>query len=135
MLAAETQERPSLEISAEAIRDQLENVLRDPAFRPSKRSVEFLRYVVSKTLDGAADQIKERTIGIEVFGRDPSYDTTIDHVVRTAAIELRKRLSIYYGEERHRSELRISLVPGSYIPHFALPERGEGGVADRKSVA
>ena len=125
MLTAEAQESSSSRITPEAIREQLELLVRDQAFRSSKRSVEFLRYVVSKTLEGQADQIKERTIGVEVFGRDPSYDTNLDHVVRTAAIELRKRLSIYYGQDWHRSELRISLVPGSYIPRFSLPELGE----------
>jgi hypothetical protein len=108
----------------EAILEQLELLVQDQVFRSSKRSVQFLRYVVEQTLSGAADQIKERTIGVQVFGRDPSYDTNVDHIVRTAAIELRKRLSIYYGEEKHRSELRMVMVPGSYIPRFIHPQNG-----------
>jgi hypothetical protein len=95
--------------------------LQDPSFRSSKRSVQFLQYVVEKTLNGQAEQIKERTIGVDVFGRRPSYDTNEDHVVRTAAVELRKRLTIYYSNENHRTELRMSLVPGSYIPQFTPP--------------
>lgn len=118
MLRTEVGHGPEIELGAQEIRTQLEQVIQDPVFRSSKRSIEFLRYVVEQTLKGASDQIKERTIGVEVFGRAPSYDTNMDHVVRTAAIELRKRLSIYYGQERHRHELRMSLVPGSYIPHF-----------------
>jgi hypothetical protein len=120
MFKTEVAEDASTELSAEAIREQLELLVQDHAFRSSKRSVQFLTYVVEQTLRGSADQIKERTIGVEVFGREPSYDTNLDHVVRTAAIELRKRLAIYYGDERHRSELRMSLVPGSYIPRFTL---------------
>src|SRR6266702_6056695 len=120
MLAVEAQEPTLSEIGPAAILEQLELLVQDPVFRSSKRSVQFLRYVVLQTLEGFADQIKERTIGVEVFGRDPSYDTNVDHIVRTAANELRKRLAIYYGEERHRSELRMSLVPGSYIPRFTL---------------
>jgi hypothetical protein len=42
--------------------------------------------------------------------------------VRTAATELRKRLIAYYADDRHRAELQIGLVPGSYIPRFALPD-------------
>ena len=76
---------------------------------------------MEQTLSGSASLIKERTIGVEVFGRKPTYDTNVDHVVRTAATELRKRLAIYYGDEKHRSELRMGLVPGSYIPKFSLP--------------
>lgn len=110
-----------LETTPTAVRDQLNLIVQDPAFRSSKRSVQFLNYVVEKTLDGQADHIKERTIGVEVFGRKPSYDTNEDHVVRTAAGELRKRLAIYYSDEKHRSELRMSLIPGSYVPQFAYP--------------
>jgi hypothetical protein len=111
-------EHSKAEISIEAVREQLESILSDPGFRSSKRSIQFLKFVVEKTINGEADQIKERTIGVEVFGRDPSYDTNEDHVVRTAAGELRKRLTIYYADERHRSELRMNLVPGSYVPVF-----------------
>ena len=121
MSRTEVADGPGAKLSAEAIREQLESIVRDPAFRSSKRSIQFLRYVVEQTLADAPEQIKERTIGVEVFGREPQYDTNEDHVVRTAAGELRKRLAIYYGEEKHRSELRISLVPGSYIPQFSLP--------------
>ena len=121
MSRTEVADGPGAKLSAEAIREQLELIVRDPAFRSSKRSIQFLRYVVEQTLADAPEQIKERTIGVEVFGREPQYDTNEDHVVRTAAGELRKRLAIYYGEEKHRSELRISLVPGSYIPQFSLP--------------
>ena len=121
MFSTELPNGVETELTPEAIRDQLESLVQDHVFRSSKRSVQFLRYVVEQTLNGAEDQIKERTIGVEVFGRDPSYDTNLDHIVRTAAIELRKRLSIYYGEEKHRSELRMTMVPGSYIPRFAWP--------------
>lgn len=121
MSRTEVAARPGAKLSAEAIREQLESIVQDPAFRSSKRSIQFLRYVVEQTLADAPEQIKERTIGVEVFGREPQYDTNEDHVVRTAAGELRKRLAIYYGDEKHRSELRISLVPGSYIPQFQLP--------------
>ena len=112
------------ELTAEMIRAQLDLLVRDDSFRSSKRSVAFLKYVVEQTLNGSADQIKERTIGIEVFGRDPSYDTNLDHIVRTAATELRKRLASYYVDEKHRHELRMDLVPGSYIPRFSLPGQG-----------
>src|SRR6202044_1269994 len=121
MVETEVKDGPNVEITAGRVREQLDMLVRDHAFRSSKRSVAFLRYVVEQTLNGSAGQIKERTIGVEVFGRDPSYDTNLDHVVRTAAIELRKRLAMYYGDEKHRSELRVSLVPGSYVPHFTNP--------------
>jgi len=121
MIEAEIEYGTAPELTADMVRAQLELLVRDEVFRSSKRSVAFLKYVVEQTLDGSADQIKERTIGVEVFGRDPSYDTNLDHIVRTAATELRKRLATYYVDEEHRSELRMELVPGSYIPKFVLP--------------
>jgi hypothetical protein len=121
------------DMTPEMILVQLQLLTRDEIFRASKRSIAFLRFVVEETLKGSEDQIKERTIGMEVFGRSSSYDTNLDHVVRTAATELRKRLAIYYGDEKHRSELRIGLLPGSYIPRFmhahqATQEDTEDGV-------
>jgi hypothetical protein len=118
------------DLTPEMILAQLELLTTDEIFRSSRRSIAFLRYVVEETLKGSADQIKERTIGIEVFERSSSYDTNLDHIVRTAATELRKRLAIYYGDEKHRTELRIGLVPGSYIPKFTYPNHAavEGGV-------
>ena len=56
-------------ISHEAVREELSRVLACHEFRSSKRSQDFLRYVVEHTLAGHADMLKERTIGIEVFGR------------------------------------------------------------------
>jgi hypothetical protein len=120
MIEACVEDGSTVEISTGRVREQLDLLINDSAFRSSKRSVAFLRYVVNQTLNGSADQLKERTIGVEVFEREPSYDTNLDHVVRTAATELRKRLAIYYGEEKHRSELRIALLPGSYVPRFTL---------------
>src|ERR1700677_3941693 len=133
MIAVE--ENVALEITPDMIRVQLDLLVRDEVFCSSKRSVKFLTYVVEQTLTGSADQIKERTIGVEVFGRKPSYDTNLDHIVRTAATELRKRLAIYYGDEKHRFELRMGLIPGSYIPRFTLPAHAANGVIEPAVIA
>jgi hypothetical protein len=123
------------DLTPEMILAQLELLTRDEIFRSSRRSIAFLRYVVEETLKGCADQIKERTIGIEVFDRSSSYDTNLDHIVRTAATELRKRLAIYYGDEKHRSELRIGLVPGSYIPKFTHANHAAQAAAEGGALA
>jgi len=109
-----------------AVRKQLKSVIADDLLRTSKRSVAFLRYIVEETLDGRSADLKERTIGVNVFGKALTYDTNLDHVVRTAASELRRRLTLYYSQEGHRDELRILLVPGSYVPQFRVPEHGTG---------
>ena len=99
------------------ILEHLESVLASSVFRNSKRYASVLRYVVLQTLEGRADQLKERTIGIEVFGRMPDYDTSADHVVRSAVAEIRKRLAQYY-QGTESSAVRIELQTGSYVPVF-----------------
>lgn len=100
--------------------EQLERILAHPAFKNSKRCPSLLRYVVEQTLQGNQGHFKERILGIEVFGRDPNYDTTQDPVVRTTAGEIRKRIAQYYHEPGHEAEIRIDLPPGSYLPEFHL---------------
>ena len=69
-------------------------------------------------VEGRHDTLKERNIGVGVFGRDAAYDTAQDAVVRNAAVEVRKRLAQYYLEPEHHSELRIELPLGTYVPVF-----------------
>jgi hypothetical protein len=103
------------------ILDQLERMLATPHFSHSKRYPALLRYVVEQALAGHSDQIKERTLGVEVFGRAFDYDTNQDPVVRTTAGEIRKRIAQYYHEPGHQNEIRIELAPGSYVPEFNQP--------------
>src|SRR6185437_14843681 len=102
----------------EKILEHLECILSHTLFRNSKRYAAVLRYIVEGTLKGNKSQLKERTIGIEVFSRTPDYDTANDHVVRSAMSEVRRRLAQYYREAASESEVRIDLQPGSYVPHF-----------------
>jgi len=97
---------------------ELQEVLASSHFCNSKRYPALLQYIVEKTLAGEADLLKERTLGVEVFDRSPSYDTNADTVVRYTAGEVRKRLSLYYSELGRRSRMRISLPAGSYVPEF-----------------
>jgi hypothetical protein len=110
------------ELESGAIREQLERLLFHQTFRNSKRYPALLRYVVEHTLEGNVEQLKERTLGIEVFGRELDYDTNIDHIVRSNAGEIRKRIAQYYHEPGHESEIRIDLPSGSYVPEFHWPE-------------
>jgi hypothetical protein len=97
---------------------ELQEILASPHFCNSKRYPALLQYIVEKTLAGESESLKERTLGIEVFDRPPSYDTNADTVVRYTAGEVRKRLSLYYHELGHRPLIQISLPAGSYIPEF-----------------
>jgi hypothetical protein len=107
-------------VTEEQVREELNRVLACHEFRTSKRSQDFLRYVVENTLQGHADMLKERTIGIEVFGRPTSYDPSDDATVRVKAGEVRKRLGLYYSDQGSRDPVRIELPSGTYIPEFHL---------------
>ena len=110
------------EAEKSAIREQLDRLLANPHFSHSKRFPSFLRFVVEQTLAGEAENIKERTLGIEIFGRDADYDTASDPIVRVTAAEIRKRVAQYYQDAAKSEELRISLPSGSYIPKFYWPK-------------
>ncbi len=104
-----------------AVRSQLEQLLRDPTFRGSHRYSNLLRFVVDRTLEGKFQDLKERILGIEVFGRAPDYDTSIDPTVRVAANEVRKRLTAYYAKPGQEHEIRIDIPIRSYVAEFTFP--------------
>ena len=105
-----------------AVREQLDRLVAHPLFSNSKRYPVLLAYTVEQTLKGNAVELKERSIGIEVFGRSPSYDANADPVVRITAGEVRKRLMQYYYDDSHDGELVIELPSGSYVPLFHSPD-------------
>ncbi len=101
------------------VQRELKSILSSEQFRTSQRSCAFLRYVVQKALNGNFDSLKERIVGVELFGRDTSFDTDHDSVVRVAANDVRKRLREYY-RERPPSGVRISIPSGVYIPEIEI---------------
>ncbi len=76
-----------------AASEQLERLLANPYFSHSRRFPSFLRFIVCQTLSGRTDLLKERTVGVEVFGKDANYDTANDPIVRVTAAEIRKRIA------------------------------------------
>ena len=119
----------------DAVLRELERILASPQFSSSKRYPALLQYVVKNTLNGKSDLLKERTLGVEVFDRPPTYDTNADTVVRYTAGEVRKRLLLYYHEQGRSSHIRISLPAGSYVPEFLHePEDEQETSADSASA-
>ena len=109
-------------LSPQEVLEQLDLITGSPLFSKSKRYPNFLRYIVERTLSGEVDQLKERTLGVEVFHRPSDYDTNSDPVVRITAGEIRKRLAQYYSEPGHEQQLRVDLPLGSYAPLFSRSE-------------
>lgn len=121
--------------SNDVVRDELERLLSSPLFNLSRRFPNFLRFVVERTLAGDIETIKERTLGIEIFGRNADYDTSTDPIVRVTAAEIRKRVAQYYQDPAHSTELRITLPSGGYVPQFHWPSsESADGIAGHSTV-
>jgi hypothetical protein len=108
------------------LQEHLKEIIEGTAFRGSHRSGQFLKYVVEQAIAGHFDSLKERVIGVELFGRSPSYATGDDAIVRVTASDVRKRLLQHYGRYGTRSRFRISLPLGSYVPEISR-EPGSSG--------
>lgn len=93
----------------------LNRVLDSQHFHGSRKCSRFLRHIVEAAADGRFDSLKERSIGVDVFDREPHYDTNQDPIVRGTAGEVRKRLAQYYLEAPN-DDIRFSLPSGSYLP-------------------
>ena len=107
-----------------AVSAEIALILAHPIFKTSNRCTALLRYVVDHALSCQEEEIKERTLGVEVFGRSSSYDLSTDPIVRRVASEIRKRLAQYYLEDNSQHCVKIFLERGSYLPVFKFPLDG-----------
>lgn len=127
--------RGAREISGALVQQNLTQIFQSAPFRSSKQSQHLLQYIVDQTLAGHGELLKERLIGVNVFGRRPDYDTNEDPVVRARAGEVRKRLAQFYLGDGIKSGLRIEISPGSYHAIFTeLPQNPAAPSPESKSA-
>jgi len=113
-----------------SLQHHLKEVIEGDVFKGSHRSGQFLQYIVDQAVAGHFDSLKERVIGMELFGRSASYDTGDDAIVRVTASDVRKRLLQHYGRYGATSGFRISLPSGSYIPEIMRDPIGESSPSE-----
>jgi hypothetical protein len=101
---------------ANELRHHVDRIVTSRAFSRSRRSCEFLQHLLNKTLAGQHDELKERMIGMQLFGRDPAYDTGEDAIVRVTATDVRRRLKRFYDDVE--TDIRLDLPPGAYVIEF-----------------
>ncbi len=106
------------EFTEQAIRAQLDRLVRSDALKRSRRLQQFLRYVTEVTLAGEASTINEYLLGVEVFERGPDYNAADDSIVRRQAHALRHKLAEYYASEGKHDPIRIEIPLGHYVPAF-----------------
>jgi hypothetical protein len=112
-------------VDFEAAREELQAVLQAKAFRQAPTLAGLLSWLCEKRFAGEASQIKEYSIGVDVFRRGPGFDQESDSIVRVEINRLRKRLADYYAQEGVSHRLRISIPVGQYVPQFRAAGTGQ----------
>ena len=112
------QPTPSSAPAEREVREQVERIVSSATFRPADRLKHFISFVAGQVLQGKGDTLKEYAVGVQVFGRDSSFDPRTDPVVRVQARRLRARLERYYKEEGQNDAILVDLPKGGYAPVF-----------------
>jgi len=105
-------------VSLESERSELQTVLESQLFSRAPTLAHLLSYLCEKAFAGESGQIKEYSIAVDVFGRNPSFDQDTDSIVRVQANRLRKRLAEYYSGEGAAHRIHITIPIGQYVPAF-----------------
>lgn len=104
--------------SAEGYWALLERIGASPGLRRAPRLREFLDYVARRSFRDGCIQIHEQEIGVAVFGRPETYDTSVDNIVRANATELRKRIEACFESDGRLEPLLMDISRGSCVPVF-----------------
>ena len=118
-------------VAERAVRQQLDRLLSSPTFQQVDRLKRFLQFIVLETLEHRGDELKEYVVGVQVFGKESSFDPRTDPLVRVQARRLRARLERYYQGEGRQDDVIIELPKGGYTPSF---RRRGGRSSARMSV-
>ncbi len=121
-------------LDLDARRTELKAVLQSKYFTRAPALARLLSYLCERLFAGEANQIKEYSIGVEVFHRGPSFDQNSDSIVRVEANRLRKRLAEYYAGEGASHRLHITIPVGQYVPEFGPGSSRQGERASTAEV-
>lgn len=94
------------------VRQHLQRVLASEPMEKSEASQKLLRYLAERSLRDETP--KETEIAIDVFGRDASFNSAEESLVRVAVRALRRRLHDYYAGPGQRDELHFDIPKGGY---------------------
>src|ERR1700733_9090024 len=90
-------------------REELDRILCSRTFRDRETLQRLLEYLVQRTLNGHAADLKEYVVGIDVLGKPIGYDPQADASVRVQIGKLRRKLDEYYGDEGAEDAMLLRL--------------------------
>jgi hypothetical protein len=99
-------------------RAAVDKILQSQVFRNTESLRRLLRFLAEKAITGEADQLKEYSVGIDAFGKPPSYDPRQDSAVRIQVGRLRQKLSEYYLNEGKEDPIIVELPKGGFRLQF-----------------
>ncbi|WP_286971979.1 tetratricopeptide repeat protein [Flavobacterium sp. UBA4854] len=105
-------------IPPDTIYNELENVLKFNSFKNSILLSNFLRYIVTETIDQRQQFIKEYSIAVNALSRPSHFNPHDDAMVRIHAGRLRKLLNEYYSSDGKDNSVIIHVPKGGYVPEF-----------------
>jgi hypothetical protein len=119
----------------EANQTQVQRIIQSKAFRTSEVHRNLLQYLAEKSLSGAADSLKEYTVGLDVFAKPASYDPRQESVVRMHVARLRQKLAEYYRTEGVHDTVIVELPKGGFRVIFEQREIPPEPAADPAALA
>src|SRR5579863_9825395 len=101
-----------------ATQTQVQRILQSKAFRTSEVQRNLLAYLADKSLAGTSDNLKEYSVGLDVFGKPASYDPRQESTVRMHVGRLRQKLAEYYRTEGVDDPVIVDLPKGGFRVTF-----------------
>jgi hypothetical protein len=103
----------------DANHQQIQRMVSSKTFKTSEVHRNLLTYLAEKSLSGEAQNLKEYTVGLDVFGKPSSYDPRQESVVRMHVGRLRQKLTEYYRTEGTDDTVVVDLPKGGFALTFA----------------
>src|SRR5438093_7980778 len=105
-------------MSTELETSQVQRIVSSKTFKTSEVHRNLLTYLAEKSLSGDAQNLKEYTVGLDVFGKPSSYDPRQESVVRMHVGRLRQKLTEYYRTEGLDDPIVVDLPKGAFALTF-----------------
>ena len=111
-------EQEAFVLSEDARWQLAQRIAASDIFARSEFLPRFLLHICELFLQGRTEEIKEQQIGVRVFNRPLTYNPGDDNIVRNYAVQLRRRLGLYFEREGQHEPFTIEIPRGGYVPVF-----------------